>query len=280
MEDWDPTQLVISGGNVSLATLVGSVLALEKKGILKEIKQYSASGNGCVISVLLCLGYSPLDIQELLSKQKESLFFDSRSSGDGDNRNQGTQQFVELRCFFSNIFIEKLTVLPTFHQLYLNTAKKLHLTAYNLSTRQLCYFSTDKTPDMSVLTAIILTLGVYSFDSNLSYEGDLYIDAATSNPTPVSCFKNRNRVLAIRACWNRSLEDIYPGVLLDVACEELNKLAFRSCTSKTIFITLSISGSSTSYARVLECGYDQTMLCLEQILTSKKSKVFWDSRIK
>lgn len=285
------THLTIAAGNVSIPSLIGCVAALEKQALLENVTQYASSGNGCFLSVPLCLGCSAIEISDLLFGYQQKLFLDSHSyqhwvrnqceQGEEDNM----QQYMDTGFFFSELLTKKLTLIPTFQQLYLSTGKKLYLTSHNISTGKSCYFSVDDSPKMSVLTAIRLSLGVQYISSNLSYDGDLYVDAASSNPLPISCFRSRERILAIRNCPDQyeyivpKTHHDYACMLLDIACERLLTLAFSSCLAESLFLTIT-SNEEMDFYNLSVDGYEQTIKALKYASSKESTKVIWDQRKK
>jgi len=274
MEEWSPTKLVVCSGNTSAAAIVGCIAALEKKGMLSEIKQYSSSGNGCLFTVLLNLGCDTREIDKLLSAEDDSFFFDSHSYQHRPNPNfQAMRQFLDIGVFFSKVFTKKLTIVPTFRQLYFNTGKTLYLSTYNLSRGECEYLSYKTHPNMNVITAIRLSLGAQSLNSNLSYDGDSYVDAALANPLPVSCFDHKTKILALRSRWNQPLvreipysQQKYSCLLLDIASEVLTKRSKRSCMGELLLVTLKLDEDTDSNFHIeLLKGHEDTMLFFERM---------------
>lgn len=273
--------------------LIGSLFALEKKGLLDGLTAYASSGNGCFISVLLCLGLSADKIRRLLTECKPSLFYDSQSYHyftDIQEKPQGTDQFLELKFFFTRIFEEYVSLVPTFNQLYLITGKKLYLTSYNVSSGESFYFSRDTHPEMNLLKAIRLTTGVHHITCDVGYDGVLYIDASLANPLPVTCFRQK-KILALRCLWNRSIDKLYPKtdhgyacLLLNIAAEKLISSSFRLCAGKSLFVSVSLGTDEqmetenlkflSNPEQILLEGYDQTVSALKQINKSASNVVY------
>jgi predicted acylesterase/phospholipase RssA len=296
MNEYSPIHLAVPSGNVSLFCLIGCAVALEKNNLLADIKCYSSSGNGCFLTVPLSLGCSCAEIKNLLVGQKQSVFHDSHSYQYlAGMQISGTEQFMDIGSFFTDLFIKKLTIVPSFRQLYLSTGKKLYLTSYNVSTGKNVCFSVSSCPDMNVLTAIRLSSGVQLINSNLSYEGDLYVDASFSNPLPLHCFKSRKQILIVRNRWNRSCEKMHPmsqhghsSLLLDIASERLIELSLQYCISNSMYITCLVGSDELTEQEnkdilndsndLLVSGYEQGVTALKSFNESTEIKFVWDTR--
>lgn len=290
-DDWQPTCLCISAGNISLPALLGSLFALEKKGLLAHINSYASSGNGCFLSVLLCLGLSVDTIRGLLEKCKPSLFYDSHSYQQlcESKQIEGMDQFLQLKFFFTEVFEASMSIVPTFNQLYLTTGKKLYLTTYNMVTQKAIYLSRDTHPEMNLLTALHLTTGVHHITCDIGYDGDLHMDGASCNPLPLSCFPRHKKALVLKSAWHRSVEQIYAktthgysSLLLHLAVQKLTQTAFRLHTGKSLFLIISLGSDEytaldnalylENKEQVIIDGYEQTLSALKHMRVQQKSK--------
>lgn len=285
---WRPACLSVASGNVSMDMLLGSLFALEKKGLLESVKSYASSGNGCFISVLLCLGLSLDEIKISLSNKDMLIFLDSQlyHALETDVHDvPALDQFIWIKEFFTEIFETYATAAITFDQLYLKTGKHLYLTTYNLTTETMIYLSKDNSPNMKIIDAIVLTTGIFHINTHTTYNGDLYIDASSSNPLPISCFNRDRKVLALRTKDNDNQDKIevktdyrHARLALKIAIERLTVSAFRTCIMKSLFITMISSQETAPDAEnIIINGYEQTLKGLKQFQESEDTTVTYNS---
>lgn len=61
--------LVCEGGGVRMYAALGAIEILEQKGLLKDIERVAGSSAGGLVSMLLAIGYSPVEIEQVLKDE-------------------------------------------------------------------------------------------------------------------------------------------------------------------------------------------------------------------
>ena len=169
------THLAISGGGTKGVSCIGSLLYLEKHDLILNVSNILGTSVGAIIASLLTI-YSV----EYISKHLSILFC--------IDLNQ-----IDLRLLFSRYgmlskkpLIEKIEGLllntfptsPTFIELNRYSNKNLTITALNLNTQTIEYFSHKTHPDMRVIDAISMSINIPILFEIETYNNNLYIDAA------------------------------------------------------------------------------------------------------
>jgi hypothetical protein len=235
---------------VSLPSLVGALCSLEKRGFLKGIESYSSSGNGCFVSVLLCAGLSLAEMKRKLASSR-NIFYDSHSYQYFEPDVRGTDQYISLGEFFSTIFRDRFSFIPTFDDLFSLTGKLLVLTTYDVTNDKVLYLSKETHPQMSVLTAIKLTTGVSHFTCDVNYGGNLHVDASSCLPCPLP--QDDSHTIFLGSVWKRSVEKIFPNtkhgqaqLLLNISIKRLTKGSLKGYSGKVLKIVVKLGSDAFS----------------------------------
>jgi len=182
--------LVISGGSIKGFTSLGCITKLKELDIINNLKVYCGTSIGSVICLLLLIGYEAQQIYQILYE----IDLDILIEYDND--------IIDDSCFgistsnpFMNIIallFKKKNIDPdiTFKKLYELIPKKIIITGVCLNDLSLNYFSYEKTPDMSVLLAIRISISLPFVFKPVSYNNKIWIDGGCLNDYPIDIFDN------------------------------------------------------------------------------------------
>lgn len=81
---------------------------------------------------------------------------------------------------------------------------KLHVSAYCVNLGRTEYFSFERTPGMSVLDALCMTIAVPFLFASVELDGRRYIDGGTLEETPAAPFVGKGDVKILRCIWTES----------------------------------------------------------------------------
>ena len=200
---WTPEILVLGPGGVKGFGILGMLLSYEEKGILDQIQGYGGVSIGALISLLLCCGYTIIDI---LSEANDSIlpeFPDISSMYDLPiwlskwKKGEGLLSINRLRDRLKVLLESRFGVIPTFQQLYMATGKELLMVSYDLDADRPYYLSRKHTPDIPVDDAVIYSMSIPLILERSVYNGKYLIDGAFGNPYPVNMFPEEKKVLGI-----------------------------------------------------------------------------------
>lgn len=180
--------ICISGGGLKGICMLGAFKKLKEATIInfREIKKYIGTSIGSIISFLLILNYTPtelinfvlhLDFKVLESDIDCGLLFENYGINNGTKVISLIQTllFNKLQCY--NI---------TFTELYQKTNKELTIIATNYTKKEESEFSYKKTPDISVLLAIRMSIAIPIIFTPVEYENNIYIDGGITNNFPIN----------------------------------------------------------------------------------------------
>ena len=168
--------LVLSPGGVgAIYKIAGCVSAIPN---FDDIQEVSGSSAGAIVGLLICMGFQPNQIKEIILNCDLSLLkkFDVK----GLLKNFGLIQWSSMKKHFADL----VGCDPTFKEL----PKKLYVSAYCVNTSRVVYFSRDTHPDMKVIDAVCMSASIPIILESLVFEGHRYIDAAIYEKIPMAPF--------------------------------------------------------------------------------------------
>lgn len=182
--------LVLSGGSFRGIAHIGVLKALEETNILKNIKTFSGTSVGAMVSVFHAIGYTTDELMEVINDLdfeklkhiKLGNFLSSYGIDDGRNMLLVFEKMFEYKDMNKNI---------TFIELYQKTNIKLILTGVCLNDKKVYYFSHETYPNMSIITALRITTCVPFWFAPVEYESKLFIDGGVMNNYPINLFNEK-----------------------------------------------------------------------------------------
>ena len=205
--------VVLSGGGINGFAILGALQKLIESNIIVSPDVFCGTSVGSIISLLLNIGYTPINIFNLLLVIDLSKLIENKL----DN-------ILEETCFglyspepiidIINLFMTKKNVNPeiTFNELFKLTSSKIFITGTCINDINLYYFSVDHSPDMKVIDAIRISISIPIFFKPFFYDNKYWIDGACINNYPIDLFKDKlDDVIGINLndnFYNETFEDI------------------------------------------------------------------------
>jgi len=184
--------LVLSGGGINGFAMLGAIQKLVELNIIVSPDIFSGTSVGSTISLLLNIGYTPINIYQLLYISDFSKLIENKL----DN-------ILEETCFglyspepiidLLKLFMNKKNINPdvTFLELFKLTSAKLFITGTCINDINLYYFSVDHSPNMKVLEAIRISISIPIFFKPYFYDNKYWIDGGCINNYPIDLFKDK-----------------------------------------------------------------------------------------
>lgn len=180
--------LVLSGGAFKGVSFIGCCKYLEEKNMLKDIKTLVGSSAGAMICFLLCCGYKSSEMTDIV---KDSI---SRYMQKDLDLDRILNIYYELGFddgnFFTQIFYD--IVKQKFKQNDINfidfaklTGKNLVICGSNLTKNRTEYFCVDKTPNMSVVKALRISISLPIIFAPIIMNDCIYSDGCVFNEFPI-----------------------------------------------------------------------------------------------
>ena len=162
--------LVLGPGAFKGFYILGAVMYLSHKKIIDKVNCYVGVSVGALIALTLALDLHVTEISlkalEINSLLDDIGLYDTNGNVDiirfisAILDNVGLTSSGKIREVLSRIIMDKLGFMPTFQNFYQATGNKLVVIASNLTKRKVEVFDNDKTPNMLVLDAIMLSMNI------------------------------------------------------------------------------------------------------------------------
>lgn len=188
--------LTLCGGGVKGIAYAGCLKALDEHNIMKNIKGIIGTSAGAIVAVLFAVGYNYDEVEKILNETNFNSFKDSPWSIFGDAYRLKNYYGVYLGDNFENWF-RKLFKLKTgkddmtFKEFYEKYNIDLVLTGTCINKRLTYYYNYNDYPDMSVISAVRISMCYPIFFLPVKIGDDYMVDGATLNNYPINYFKEK-----------------------------------------------------------------------------------------
>lgn len=165
--------------------IIGAMKYLADANLISEITVYGGVSIGALFAYGFCLGFTPDELEEFcihldmsrLDQTNDLVYFiENFGFNDGTATEMVLRHLLEQKVGKRDI---------SFRELHEHTGKTLLVQAANLSKHTLETFSHVHTPDMSVLTAIRMSISIPIVFTPVNFQGNLYIDPGVMITVPV-----------------------------------------------------------------------------------------------
>ena len=202
--------LAIGPGAMGLFVFMGSLHKLHESGQLEDLEEISGASAGSLLSffyllakrdIIKVLDYSlKTPIIQIMKPNIKSFF-----SNFGAVPVSKVRKVLSEACFE---FTSKNEI--TFEELYRLCPIKLHIAAFCVDLKRTDYFSVDKTPTMSVLDAVCMSIAVPFLFSVSKFNGWHYVDGGVAEALPCAPFmgKPKEDTLALQLEFVNKKQDI------------------------------------------------------------------------
>jgi predicted patatin/cPLA2 family phospholipase len=185
------TKLVLSGGGPRGLALLGALNYVYECNGLDDIDEYWGTSVGSVINLLLLIGYTPFEAFHQFFMLEH--FADPETLSIQSILEESA--FCPIEIFGNKVrhFIEKKLgpgADPTFHDLYNQFRKKIHIIGANVDTMRGECFNVDTHPFMSVIEAVEISCDLPYIFTRKKYNGYTYVDGGFINNYPVNLADN------------------------------------------------------------------------------------------
>jgi predicted acylesterase/phospholipase RssA len=186
--------LVISGGSMKTISVLGALKYLEENHLISNIDTYVGTSAGSIVNFFLILGYK---IDEIIHFVKDHLFgsglynltldevfnFNILSSfgmDSGSNIIKLLEDALFLKLFLKDVTFLEMTKI---------TGKNLVICVANVSLQKSEYLSVDTNPDLSVITALRMSISLPLIFTPVIYKNHYYVDGGIYEAFPLGYIK-------------------------------------------------------------------------------------------
>lgn len=180
--------ICLSGGGMSGIMFIGTLKYLQTKKFidLSLIQNWVGTSIGSIICFLFTINYN---IDEIIEFILEFNFKNIEPDMDIENILEylGFNDGYKVIFIITNFLIKKYDLNDiTFDELYKLTNKKLTIIGTNFSKGTEGCFNYINTPELSVITAIRISISIPIIFTPVLYNNDYYIDGAIINNFPIN----------------------------------------------------------------------------------------------
>jgi predicted acylesterase/phospholipase RssA len=285
----DINTLVIAGGAVKGYSFLGSLMLLQKYGILKKIKYFYGTSIGAILSAVLILNWNIDEIyrfaikypfDNMLNINLDKIVNDY-SLVDQKDYETLLKKMISYKNFDPNI---------TLKELYDKTNKEINLITYNMSTCSEETLNYLTYPDLMLWEGLYMTSALPLIFNPYQYKTNIYIDGGIVNNFPIENVKFENRFKTIGICTNNYIIELKllqkymteKNLINLIALfsemfklyfnkenkpkdEQLDKLCFKICNT-TGGINLDYPKEESIKVEMIENGYKDSVKQINSVL--------------
>lgn len=190
--------LVLSGGSSGGIITLGGLQYAFDNYLLVNVKTYIGTSVGAIISYLLSIGFTPIEIivyictNRLLEKLNQTFNVMGMVNG------TGAASFLPIVEQLEKMTISKIGYLPTMKHIQSTFGKTLVVATHNYTTGETVYIDPNSHPDMPCLTALRMSASLPLIFEKFRYGPHVYVDGGVSDNFPIDIgVEKGTRVLGI-----------------------------------------------------------------------------------
>ena len=180
--------ICMSGAGIKGMAFIGAIDYLNKKKFIniENIKNWAGTSSGSIIAYIFVCGFSISEIENFIiefdfTKINPDISIDNIFYNHGIS--DGNRAEFILRSFIQHKFnVDDIT----FSELYKLTNKNLLIIGTNFTNACEEVFSHNNTPDMSVITAVRISMSLPVFFTPVLYNNCYYVDGSLKNNFPIN----------------------------------------------------------------------------------------------
>ena len=187
MNKMEYNTICMSGGGIKGFSFIGALDYLNKKKFINtdNIKNWVGTSIGSIIAYVFVCGFSIIEMENFIiefdfTKINPDISIDNIFNNHGIS--DGKRAEFILRSFIQHKFnVDDIT----FAELYKLTNKNLLIIGTNFTHAREEVFSHTNTPDMSVITAVRISMSIPVFFTPVLYNNCYYVDGSIKNNFPI-----------------------------------------------------------------------------------------------
>ena len=157
--------LAFEGAGIRGIAYCGAIQELESRSMMGSVERVAGTSAGAIIALMVCLGYSGKDIEELIGKTNFKNFNDGRYLFIGGinrlNKYFGWYRGKVVETWLEKIIEQKIgNPEITFEELHQKGFKDLYVTGTCLNKQKLIIFSYQSYPNMKVKDAVRISMSI------------------------------------------------------------------------------------------------------------------------
>lgn len=207
MESKKYDTLVVSGGGVKGFILLGAIQAAFDKDMLNNISIYAGTSIGAILTYLLAIGYTPMEIMvelHLNNWLEKTQYFNVVSMTNGN----GATSYTPIQEGLEKLTLKKIGRFITLKMLKEKFNKTLIICSYNMTTCKAEYFHYETHPDLPCITALRMSSNIPLIFDRFQYMDCYYIDGGICDNFPViEAEKYGENIIGINLISTKNMKD-------------------------------------------------------------------------
>lgn len=176
--------LVLSGGSIRGIAILGALQYAYDNYLLTQVTTYIGTSAGAMISYLLCIGYTPVEIivylcTHQLMERLQSFNIVAMLQG------RGASSFNQLSEHLEKMTIAKIGYLPTIGDLYHKLGKSFICATHNLTESRTEYIRHETHPEVPCISALRMSANLPLVFERYRYGRCFYVDGGISDNFPI-----------------------------------------------------------------------------------------------
>lgn len=183
--EWKPDVLVLGPGDYRCLLQYGLCMYLIKRNYLDRVTKYAACDNGALLALLLNMDIPLSEIGNILVRFEPlnpdfnlSNFINYHGLLDGQH----------ISKYISSIVQKKYGKILSLKQLFETTGKELTVVSYLINEHNTIYINHESFPNMSCVTAVLLSYMRPLMFSKIKYKDQLYTGGLIGDPYPIKYY--------------------------------------------------------------------------------------------
>jgi NTE family protein len=172
--------LVLSGNSTNAIVTLGALQYLTDHGHIKDIRNYIGTSSGAILSLLLLIGYQPIEILTYLCIEKVYKKMVQFNISNMLLMGKPLMSFEPIKSILEQLIVEKIGYMPTMRTVEKlggkDSDKKLVFTTYNLTDDRREYISSETYPDLPVIHGIRMSSNFPLVFEPYMYDEKAYLD--------------------------------------------------------------------------------------------------------
>lgn len=201
--------ICMSGGGIKGFSFVGALDYLNNTNYIniEKISNWVGTSAGSILSLLLSIGYTPVEIGDFVI-EFDFKKMDMDISVENVFLKFGISNGERFEFILKSFLKKKLGIEDiNFKNLYQVTKKNLIIIGTNFSKCCEEAFSWERTPTMSVITAVRISCSIPVFFTPVLYAGSYYVDGGVKNNFPIN-YCNKKTTLGLYIKNNSTIDQI------------------------------------------------------------------------
>lgn len=186
--------LVLSAGGTYAVAYVGVINCLEKRMMMNNIRNFYGTSAGSLVCSMAACGLTSAEMMQIMEEWGKKCTSPCVTDLMRIPEEWGA---VKVRDALGSLLDAYLPPDETFVSLAKRRGSRLSVYAYNVTTSALTEFGINSTPDMDIRDAVLASCCVPFLYSPVTIGGQLYVDGAVTQRTPIHNVPCSKTALAI-----------------------------------------------------------------------------------